>query len=145
MKTNIKSALLIVLLIAAIAGFAQDRGFKYGSVYNVSFIKTGPNMSDDYVKSLKSSWKAVNDEAIKQGLIVSYKILEGSAANPDDWNIMLIQEFKNMASLDGNDEKWQAISRKVVGSDEAMKKLNESRVAVRTIYGEKLLREVVYN
>jgi len=55
----------------------------------VSFIKTNANMSEDYIKSLKTTWKAVHDEAIKQGLILSYKILVGTAANPEDWDIML--------------------------------------------------------
>jgi hypothetical protein len=145
MKTSIKLLLLVVLLSAAITTFAQDRGYKHGSVWSVGFIKTGANMSEDYIKSLKTTWKAVSDEALKQGLILSYKILDGTAANPDDWNIMLMQEFKNMASLDGNEDKWDALEKKVVGNDDAMKKLNETRVNMRTIYGGKLLREVIYN
>ena len=137
--------LVVVLLGAATVTFAQGRGYKEGSVWTVGFIKTGPNMSEDYLKSLKNTWKAVSDEAVKEGLIVSYKILSGTAANPDDWNIMLMQEFKNMAAMDGNDDKWDALERKVVGTDEAMQKLNESRVNMRTIYGGKLLREIIYN
>lgn len=145
MKTITKLLLFVVLLTAVSTTFAQDRGYKHGSVWSVGFIKTGPNMSMDYLKSLKTTWKAVSDEAIKEGLILSYKILEGSAANPDDWNIMLMQEFKNMAAMDGNEDKWDALERKVVGNDDMMKKLNETRVNMRSIYGGKLLREVIYN
>jgi hypothetical protein len=86
----------------------------------------------------------MQDEAVKQGLIVSYKILSGSAANPEDWDIMLMREFKDLAAMDGNDDKWQAISKKVIGGEDASKKLNESRVSMRTIYGNKTVREVVY-
>jgi hypothetical protein len=145
MKTITKFMLFAVLLTAATTTFAQDRGYKHGSVWSIGFIKTGPNMSMDYLKSLKTTWKAVSDEAVKQGLIVSYKILEGTAANPDDWNIMLMQEFKNMAALDGNEDKWDALEKKVVGDDATMKKLNETRVNMRTIYGGKLVREIIYN
>jgi hypothetical protein len=145
MKTSIKLLLLVAMLTAAATTFAQDRGYKHGSVWRIGFIKTGPNMSMEYLKSLKTTWKAVSDEAVKQGLILSYKVLEGAAANPDDWDIMLMQEFKNMAALDGNEDKWDALEKKVVGDDATMKKLNETRVSMRTIYGGKLVREIIYN
>jgi hypothetical protein len=145
MKTSVKLLLMVVLLTAATTTFAQNREYKHGSVWSIGFIKTGPNMSMDYLNSLKTTWKAVSDEAVKQGLILSYKILEGTAANPDDWNIMLMQEFKNMAATEGNEDKWDAIQKKVVGDEATMKKLNETRVSMRTIYGGKLVREIIYN
>ena len=145
MKTRITLLFMVVLLTAATTTFAQDPGYKHGSVWRIGFIKTGANMSEDYIKSLKTTWKAVNDEALKQGLILSYKILEGTAANPDDWDIMLMQEFKNMASLEGNEDKWNALEKKVIGNDDTMKKLNETRVNMRSIYGSKFVREIIYN
>ena len=123
---------------------AQDRSYKNGSVWEVGFIKVSANMTDEYIDNLKNNWKATHDEAMKQGLIVSYKILQGVASNPDDWDIMLMTEYKSLATMEGQEEKWEAISKKVIGGEEAMKKLNESRVSMRTIYGGKLLREVVY-
>ncbi len=101
-------------------------------------------MDVEYINSLKTTWKAVQDEGIKQGLILSYKIFEGNASNPEDWQIMLMVEYKNLASMDGNEDKWEAISKKVVGSEEDQKKLREIRVNMRTMYGTKLLRDVVY-
>jgi len=127
------------------AVYGQGKVYKDGSIWQVTFVKTSSNMSDDYLTSLKTSWKAVGDEAIKQGLIISYKVLQGGAANPNDWDIMLMTEFKNLGAMEGQDAKWDAIEKKVLGGDDNMKKLNESRVSIRTIYGEKLLREVVYN
>jgi hypothetical protein len=41
-------------------------------------------MSTEYINSLKANWKLTHDEAVKQGLILSYKILAGDASNPDD-------------------------------------------------------------
>ena len=124
--------------------FAQDKSFKDGSVWQVGFIKVSANMNVEYLNNLKNNWKATHDEAVKQGLILSYKILQGTAANPDDWDIMLMTEFKNLAAMEGSEDKWEAISKKVIGGEEAMKKLNESRVSMRTIYGGKLLKEVIY-
>jgi hypothetical protein len=57
---------------------------------------------------------------------------------------MLMVEFKNLASMEGNEEKWDAIQKKVVGSEEDQKKLREMRLNMRTMYGTKTMREIVY-
>jgi hypothetical protein len=144
MKSRILLVIVLLLVVFSTGSFAQDRMYKDGSVWTVSFIQVKNGQGVEYLNSLKSTWKAVQDEAIKQGLIVSYKILEGTASNPDDWQIMLMVEYKNLASMEGNDDKWDAIQKKVVGNEEDQKKLREIRVNVRTMYGTKLLREVVY-
>lgn len=136
--------LLLMVLILGTTTFAQNRLYKEGSVWSVSFVKSNSGMGEDYLNNLKTTWKAVNDEALKQGLILSYKILSGSSANPQDFDIMLLVESKNLASLEGNDEKWDAIYKKTIGDEATMKQLRESRVSMRTIYGGKLMREIVY-
>jgi len=50
-----------------------------------------------------------------------------------------------MAAMDGNEDKWDALEKKVVGNEDCPEKLNETRVNMRTIYGGKLLREIIYN
>lgn len=101
-------------------------------------------MGVSYINSLKSTWKAVQDEAVKQGLILSYKILDGTATTPDDYNLILMIEYKNLAAMEGQDAKWDAIQAKVVGDQDAQAKLRDVRASQRTMYGQKMLREVVY-
>lgn len=144
MKTRILSMIALLIITFSINSFAQERTYQNGSAWTVSFVQVKNGMGRDYLNSLKNSFKAMNDEAVKQGLILSHKILEGSAANPEDWQIMLMVEYKNLAAMEGNEAKWDAISKKVIGSDEDQKKLREMRVNMRTMYGTKLLREVVY-
>lgn len=144
MKARILLVIVLLVVVFSAGSIAQDRTFKDGSAWTVSFIQVKNGMGQDYLNSLKTTWKSVQDEAIKQGLILSYKILEGTASNPDDWQIMLMVEYKNLASMEGNEDKWDAIQKKVVGSEEDQKKLREIRVNMRTMYGTKLMREVVY-
>lgn len=136
--------LMAIFVNVATTTYGQDKPYKDGSVWSVGLIKTNSNMSKEYLKQLKTTWIAVHDEAIKQGLILSYKVLSGAAANPDDWDIMLLVEYKNMASIEGQDAKWDEIQKKVVGNEDMMKKLNENRMTMRTVYGGKLLREIIY-
>jgi len=135
---------MVMVITFATSSYAQDKPYKEGSVWSVGLIKSNANMGKEYLKQLKTTWIAVHDEAVKEGLILSYKVLSGSAANPDDWDIMLLVEYKNMASLDGQEAKWDEIFKKVVGNEDAQKKLNEARLSMRTVYGGKLVREIVY-
>ncbi len=144
MKKHIASIILLIMLGISTNIFSQDKVYKDGSVWSVSFIRSTTGMGDTYLANLKTTWKGIHDEAVKQGLILSYKILQGSRANPEDWDIMLLVEYKNLAAMENSDDKWDAIYKSKIGDENAMKKLRDDRVAVRTIYGEKLMREVVY-
>jgi hypothetical protein len=143
MKVRLIVLALALILSFGAQSFAQDRSYKDGSVWTMSFIRVFPGQDETYLNSLKNSWKAVHDEAVKQGLILSYKILEGNATTPEDWNLILMVEYKNLASMEGTDEKWDAIQNKVSSADDR-KKLMESRVSVRSMYGSRLMREIVY-
>ena len=143
MKTKIISLIVFLIISFGTKSFTQERAYKNGNVWTLEFIKINPGQDEIYINSLKTSWKAILDEALKQELILSYKILAGDAANPNDWNLVLMVEYRNLASIEGNDDKWDAIQAKLLPSAE-LKKLVESRVAIRTIYGDKLMREVVF-
>jgi hypothetical protein len=143
MKTRMTVLIVALFLSLGAQSFAQERSFKDGSVWTMSFIRVNYGQDVAYLNSLKTSWKAVQDEAIKQGLVLSYKILEGNATNPEDWNLILMVEYKNLASLEGNEEKWDALQNKL-SNPEDRKKLMESRVAVRSMYGNRLMREIIY-
>lgn len=98
MKTKILSLVVFLIISFGTKSFAQDRSYKDGTVWTMSFIKVNPGQDETYLNSLKTSWKAVHDEGIKQGLILSYKILAGNASSPNDWNLVLMVEYKNLAS-----------------------------------------------
>lgn len=143
MKTKICVAVAtIAMILFAGTVQAQTKPYTNGSVWDVTFIQIKPGMGDDYVASLKTTWKAMHEEGIKQGLILSYKILWGASANPDDWEMMLMEEYKSMAAMESAEDKWEAISKTVVGGDDAMKTLMQSRTPMREIYGSKMMREI---
>lgn len=144
MKTKILSVIVMLMLAFSANSFAQDRAYQNGSAWTVGFIQIKNGMSRDYLNSLKTTWKAMQDEGVKQGLILSYKVFEGTASNPEDWQIMLMVEYKNLAAMEGNEAKWDAIQKQVVGSEEDQKKLREVRANMRTMYGNKLMREIIY-
>jgi hypothetical protein len=138
---------IAVCLFASVAqpSKAQDSApYTEGSVWYISFVKLKTGQEDNYLKSLKTSWQAVADEGKKEGYILSSKILYGEAANPQDFQLILMVELKNMAALDDIRSKEDAALQKVYGSnfEQASKDLAAKRVEMREIYGSKILREI---
>ncbi len=142
----------IVLLVCFVLGLStttysqDDDVYDEGTVWSLTFVRTGANVADDYLKDLSKTWKAFMDGAVKEGLIVSYKILIGPPANEDDFNIVLMIENKNMASFDPDperDAKFDAMEEKI---KESMKGKYDETVTnyenLRQIYGTKVMREI---
>ena len=137
------------LLIIAQATFsrsleAQAEGLPYtkGSVWGITAIRTTAGFREEYLRGLATTWKRVTEEGKKQGLIVSYKILSANPAGPDDWDLLLMVELKNWATLDGLEEKFDAIERKMIGGDDAQRQLATKRIEVRRILGGKNAQEI---
>lgn len=137
---------LIVTLLAlgTQASIAQDKPYREGTVWSVSFIKVKPGMLDAYLRDLATARNKVMDEAKKQGLIVSEKTLSGDAAGRDDWDLMLMVEYKNWAALDGLQDKFDAVALKMVGSEEKRMQLGIKRNDLREVLGGKTLQEIIF-
>jgi hypothetical protein len=120
----------------------SDAPYAEGPIWAITMVKTKPGMSDDYLKALAKIYKSTNDEMKKQGLIMDYKILLGDNANAQDFDIMLMVEFKNMAAFDNQREKTDPIADKIIGSEETQRQGAIKRMEIREILGNKLMREV---
>jgi hypothetical protein len=113
-----------------------------GPVWTITMVKTKPGMDDDYLKTLAKIYRETNEEAKKQGLIMDYKILLGDAATPQDFNILLMEEYKNMAALDGLRNKLDPINAKIIGNEDVQRQGAIKRMEIREIMGGKLMREI---
>jgi hypothetical protein len=120
----------------------SDAPYTEGPVWQVTMVKTKYGMSDDYLKGLAKTFKGTLDEAKKQNLILDYKILVGDAANPHDFDILLMTESKNMAALDNAREKFDPIARKIEGTPDEQRATATKRLDIREIFGAKLMREI---
>ncbi|MBA3961158.1 MAG: hypothetical protein H0X40_04550 [Chthoniobacterales bacterium] len=113
-----------------------------GSVWVVTMVKVKAGMSDDYIKSLGHTIKPVMEEQKKQNLILDYKILDGDASGAQDFNMLLMVEYANMAALDGLRAKTDPITEKIMGSEDQRRALAIKRFEVRDIVGVKTMREI---
>ncbi|MBH9576910.1 hypothetical protein [Inhella proteolytica] len=139
-RTLALSALLA--LAASLPAAAQTKPYNEGSVWGISLIKVKPGMQDIYLRDLGVARKKLMEEAKKQGLILSEKILIGQASDREDWDLMLMVEFKNWAAFDGLTDKFDALSLKMVGTEEKQVQMMVKRTETREILGNKTMQEI---
>jgi hypothetical protein len=145
---KITKTMQIVALAALSLGIASpcvaqsDAPYTEGPVWTVTMVKTKAGMSDEYLKQLAKTLKASLEEAKKQNLVVDYKILLGAAATPQDFDILIMVESKNMAAQDNAREKFDPIARKLVGTTDQQQAIQVKRLDIREIISTKLMREI---
>lgn len=109
----------------------------------MSMARVKSGRGDDYYNDLHASLKRQLDEAKRQGLVLSYKLISTDATNPTDWNMLLMVEYKNVAALDGLREKMDPIASCTIGSRVERRDRAWERNEVREVIGTKLGREII--
>ena len=140
--------LILIVSVAVSAAYTglclaqSDAPYTEGPVWTITMIKAKAGMTDEYLKGLAKTFTGALEEAKKQDLIMDYKILLGDAATPQDFNILLMVESKNMAALDGFREKADPIARKIEGTLDQQRATQTKRLEIREIMGTKNMREI---
>ena len=113
-----------------------------GPVWVLTMVKTKSGLDDDYIKQITGTVKPVYDEEKKQKIILDYKILNGEAAGPQDFNILILVEYPNWASFDTLRDKMDPIVEKVMGPEDQRRATAVKRLDIREILGTKTMREI---
>ena len=123
-------------------GRGSNAPYTEGPVWVLTMIKTKAGLGDDYLKSISQTVKPVYDEGKKQKIILDYKILDGDAMGAQDFNILIMVEYPNMAALDGLRDKMDPMVEKIMGSEDQRRATAVKRLDVREILGTKTMREI---
>jgi len=113
-----------------------------GPVWTMTMVRTKAGLDDDYLRQISGTVKPVYDEEKKQKIILDYKILQGDATGPNDYNIVIMVEYPNMAALDGLREKMDPLIEKVMGNEDQRRATAVKRLDIREILGTKTMREI---
>ena len=102
-----------------------------------------PPHQDDYLRWLASDWKRQEEALKKAGVILSYHVYMVQNARNGEPDIMLAQEYKNMAVFDQSQAQQYALQAKIAGSIAKSNHAQAARGSIRTIMGDMMLREAV--
>ncbi len=119
-----------------------DRVWDQGSVWQITYVETKPNMLNSYMKNLSQVWRAFMEEQMKRGDVLSYKMFQVSNVRDGEPDLILMTELKNMAVFDQTLDEFEAMAAKIMGSMEDMQTDNVAREDMRTIRSTVLTREL---
>ena len=151
MTTTKIYSIIIASLTVAFACFAETKAadtkgsnapYNEGPVWTLTMIKTKTGLGDEYLKQITQTVKPVYDEEKKQKIILDYKILNGEASGPQDFNILILVEYANWAAFDNLRAKMDPIVEKVMGTEEQRLTTATKRLDIREILGTKTMREI---
>ena len=138
------SVLIVLILTLSIVVVAQvNRPYRNGSVWSIGFIKMKPGMETAYLNYVAGEWKREQEALKKDGQIMSYKVMTTEDHGSTDWNIMLMTEYKDLATMEANEAKADNLLQTVVGTDEKQMQGYRDRLQIREVLQNRLAREIV--
>jgi len=104
------------LAMNAAPGQAQNaklalEAYQEGPVWQIMTFRVPVGKREIYLKNLATVWEHQAKLAQQMGFLLDYKILTKWPSNPDDWNVMMIEIFPNMAAYDEFWENWNAVDQ----------------------------------
>jgi hypothetical protein len=145
MKLRFLATLAVAALsMTAISSALADDSKSYteGPVVAVTSIRTKPGMFDTYMKWLDTTGKQLRDDQKKAGIIMDYAIYSVSPRSPQDPDLYMTITYKNMAALDGLEDRVEPIMKKIYASRDASNKAAVDRESMREILGTQLIRKL---
>jgi hypothetical protein len=145
MKPRFLTAFAVTTLsIGAISSAMADDSKSYteGTVMEVTSIRTKPGMFDAYMKWLDTTGKQLREDEKKAGIILDYAVYSVTPRSPQDPNVYLTITYKNMAALDGLEDRVEPFMKKIWASRDAAAKANADRESLREIIGTQLVRKL---
>ena len=141
---RIASALAVVcLLLFALPLLAQSKPYHDGSVWQMQCIHVKAGMEDRYARYLAGDWKKEQDAMHKAGYVLSYKAIRTEAHNPSDCNVILMTEYKDLATMEENADKAEQLGQELLGGMPKIEAGYLDRSSYRDIIGSRLAREII--
>ncbi len=136
--------LVVTLLLLSVSVYAQmSRPWQDGSVWQIAFIRVKPGMDTAYLTYLTGDWKKEQEAMKAEGMVLSYKVIVTEGHTPGDWNMMLMTEFKDLATMEANQGKADALAQRTIGNDEKQIQGYKERLEIREVMGTRLAREII--
>ena len=142
-----KSTLLLLAAILTISTSVtraqEDHAYTQGPVTIVSFVRTEPGMFDEYMRYLSNTYKKLMETQKKQGIVTDYAIYQTLPRGPQDADLILTVTYKNMAALDGLQERTDPLVKEIFGSLPKASAASADRDKLRKQLGSQLVRQLI--
>jgi len=142
-----KSTLLLLAAILTVSTSVtraqEDHAYTQGPVTIVSFVRTEPGMFEEYLRYLSNTYKKLIETQKKQGIVTDYAIYQTLPRGPQDADLILTVTYKNMAALDGLQERTDPLVKEIFGSLPKASSASADRDKLRKQLGSQLVRQLI--
>jgi hypothetical protein len=114
-----------------------------GPVWQIMTFRTPPGKTEIYLKNIATVWERQLMLAVEMGVLNDYKVLTKWSSSPDDWNVMVIEIFPDMASYDTFWEDWASIDEETVERPEFQERFTRLEETGTEFLGTIFAREVL--
>lgn len=102
-------ALLLTLLLSLFVDVTLPASEPPGGhAVEMTFLKANPGKREQLVAFLKANWLAMDEKAVRAGLMKSYQLLD-SADESEPWNVAVVVTYHNAAGYEGVAEAFEKI------------------------------------
>ncbi len=146
MKRNILlvlSLFLVMLTLNVVTSAQVNRPYHDGSVWVVGVISMKPGMDGAYKNYIATDWKKQQEALKKDGQIISYMVIQTESHSTTDWNMLLLTEYRDLATYEANQDKGDKMLQTLVGNDEKQMQGYRDRLLIREVLGNRLARQIV--
>ena len=146
-KTAVVLSLFIGLMALQQAAYSQTarvalETYKEGPVWQIMTFRTAPGKTEISLKNIATVWEHQLKLAVEKNVLVDYKVLTKWSSGPEDWNIMVIEIFPNMASYDTFWEDGAAFDEETVDTPEFQERFERLESTGTEFLGTVIAREV---
>jgi hypothetical protein len=146
-KTIISVLMVIGLLALNQAAYSQTarvalETYEEGPVWQIMTFRTAPGKTEAHLKNIATVWEQQLKLAVEKGVLVDYKVLTKWSSGPEDWNIMVVEIFPNMASYDTFWKDWAAIDAETVDTPQFEERFERLQSTKTEFLGTVFAREV---
>ncbi len=132
-----------LLPVSLMAQQPAAKPYHEGPVWDIAFIHVKAGMEDRYMRYIAETWKREQEALKSAGYILDYKVITTEPHGLQDFNVLLMTEFKDLATLEANTDKMEAVGLQLEGGQQKMETGYQDRASYREVLGDRLGREII--
>ncbi|TLU61034.1 hypothetical protein FE810_16125 [Thalassotalea litorea] len=147
MNTNLLTGLLFFFfsMFTMQHVYADDEPpFIGGNYWEVTGVKVADGAGLKYAKWLASEWRENLEFSKSEGWLEDYYIISNVHSRSDEPDLYIVRVFKNMASVEENEQRRKKYLDWVKKSMDKMQSESGDRAEYRTIMSTSLLQEMKF-
>ena len=141
-----KSIFVGAAMIAAtltMPAMAQEPSYKAGSVWTASRIHVLPGQLENYMDWLAKDWKRMREFGKKEGVELSYHVLQVNNPRKDEPDLILLIESKDYLTTAQQDALNAKLNAFLASDDRRQGAASATRGAMRELWGSTEYQELI--